>query len=335
MSPSLVAASPTLEALERWSDHPGAFLALNRETRAFRAPGGRGFIAYRPCGGWLFQLGSVCAPRDEQAALLEAFRAFARHERRRICALELRAEDVALYREAGFRVNQLGTSYSLELGTFSTRGSRFMQLRNKVSRARKEGVQVFELGADRPRTPAIAEQEAALTAAWLASKGKKKLLDFLVGETGGPHDALRRTFVAMKEERLLAFVTYVPAWGASRGYMHDLSRRVPDAPPGVMELINVAAIERFRSESVAHLHFGLTPFVGAGSETDRLPGRSAAVSWLLAKLARHGGAVYPAQSQAAYKLKWAPTLIAPEYFAFEGRFRLSCLYRLLVLTRSI
>jgi phosphatidylglycerol lysyltransferase len=336
MNFTTLATGTRLEALERWSDHPCAFLALNEETRAFRAPGLRGFIAYRPCGGWLFQLGSPFAPDEDRAALLEAFRGFAGAERRKVCALQLRPGDVELYREAGFRVNQLGTSYTVELERFTTKGSRFMQLRNKVNRARKDGVKVAELGVDLPRAPAITGQQDALTARWLESKGRhRKLLDFMVGETGGAHDDLRRTFVAMKDERLLAFVTYVPAWGELGGVLHDLSRRVPDAPPGVMELVNTTAIDRFKAEGLRHLNFGLTPFVGVGDATDRIPGRSAAVSWLLRKLAVHGGAVYPARSQAAYKLKWDPTVIVPEYFAFEGRFELGCLFRLLVLTRSI
>jgi lysylphosphatidylglycerol synthetase-like protein (DUF2156 family) len=293
-------------------------------------------IAYRPCGGWLFQLGSVFAPAAERARLLEAFRAFARREGKNVCALQLRPEDAELHRAAGFRVNQLGTSFTVDLSRFQTKGSRFMQLRNKVKRARREGIVVAELGVDRARSAAIDEQLERLTAEWLRSKGRfKKLLDFMVGEIGGAHDAERRTFVALEGDEVKAFITYVPAWGKLAGFMHDLSRRRPDAPPGVKELVNMTAIERMKSEGVPHLHFGLTPFVGCGGETDRLPGRSVAVSWLLAKLARHGSLVYPAQSQAAYKLKWDPTILVPEYFAFEGRFRLGCLFRLLLLTRSI
>jgi lysylphosphatidylglycerol synthetase-like protein (DUF2156 family) len=324
------------EALERYADHPSAFLALNRETQAFTIPSSSGFIAYRPCGGWLFQIGGVFAPPAERTRLLDAFRAFARRERKRICAIQLRPEDAELYREAGFRVNQLGTSYTVDLGRFTTKGTRFMQLRNKVKRAQREGIVVLELGVDAPREPALLEQLDAITAEWLASKGRfKKLLEFMVGELGGAHDDLRRTFVAAKDGRVLAFVTYVPAWGNATGFMHDLSRRRSDAPPGVMELVNMTALERFQTEGARHLHFGLTPFVGITDETERFSNHSALVSWFLRKLAIHGKAVYPAQSQVAYKMKWDPQVLVPEYFAFEGRFRLGCLLRLLLLTRSI
>jgi lysylphosphatidylglycerol synthetase-like protein (DUF2156 family) len=333
--PSQAPGAP-IEVLARHAEHASAFLALNAATRHFTVPNRDGLIAFRPCGRWLFQLGSVHAAREDQPRLLEAFRAFARREGKRICAVELRREDAELYRAAGFRVNQLGTSYSLELATFHTKGSRFTQLRNKIHRARREGLAVAELGVDRDRTPAVAERLGALTAEWLESKGRhKKLLDFMVGELGGANEAHRRTFVALRGERVEGFVTYVPAWGKRPGFLHDLSRRRPDAAPGVMELVNATAIERFQEEGVPFLHFGFTPFVGLGEATDRLPGRSAAVSWLLEKLALHGAALYPARSQAAYKLKWAPTVIEPEYVAFEGRFRLGCLHRLLLLTRSI
>lgn len=325
-----------LDVLARRSDHPSAFLALNRETRHFAREGLDGLVAYRASGGWLFQLGGPFAAPGERRELLDGFRAFARSERKKICALQIRPEDVPLYRDAGFRVNQLGLSYTLDLRRFKTSGTRFMQLRNKINRARRAGVVVEEVGVERPRTDGLAEELEALTAAWLSSKGRfKKLLEFMIGELGGPHDVHRRTFVASAGGRIVGFVTYVPVWGRHAGLMHDLCRRAPDAPPGVMELVNATAIERFRSEGHDTLSFGLTPLVGIDDAHDRFEGRSRIVSWLLRKLAVHGKAIYPAQSQAQYKMKWQPDVIVPEYFAFEGRFRLGCLLRLLILTRSV
>ena len=41
--------------------------------------------------------------------------------------------------------------------------------------------------------------------------------------------------------------------------------------------------------------------------------------WLVGQLARRGAAVYPARTQLAYKQKWAPQAVLPEYVAFSGR----------------
>lgn len=330
------AGAAAAEALARFGHHPSAFLALNRETRHFRAPGVDGFIAYRRSGRWLFQIGSVFAAKDEQPALLAAFRRAAREERCRICAIELRPEDVPLYPAAGFRVNQLGLSYTLDLARFTTAGARFMQLRNKVKRARRAGVEAVEAGVETPRTAELWRRLEAVTAAWLAAKGRKtKLLEFMVGEIGRPEDERRRVFLAIERGEVVAFITYVPSFGRERGLMHDLSRQAPGAPPGVMELLNLAAIERFRADGVPRLHFGFTPFMGLEDGTDAIEGRSRAVSWILRKLARHGARIYPAASQAHYKLKWNPETRTPEYVAFEGRLRLGCLVRLLLLTRAV
>jgi lysylphosphatidylglycerol synthetase-like protein (DUF2156 family) len=171
---------------------------------------------------------------------------------------------------------------------------------------------------------------------WLTAKGKNvRLLEFMIGELGHPTETDRRVFLARQGGEAVGFVSYVPSYGASAGYLHDLSRRVASAPPGVMELLNVTAMQRVRDEGAPFLHFGLTPLAGLSPETDRIEGRSRFVSWFMRLLARHGEAVYPAQSQAKYKEKWGPGIKTPEYFAFEGRYRLSCMFRLLQLTRAV
>lgn len=326
----------TPETLARYADHPSAYLAMNREMCRFTSENVDGFIAYRPFGSVLFQLGGVFAPRADQPRLLEQFRGLARRMGKRICTVQLRPDDLALYQQAGFCINQLGASYTLDLAGFRTSGTRFMKMRNKIARARKSGITVFELGVDAPRSKEAWELLHTITGAWLRTKGRSaKLLEFLVGELGSPEDSGRRVFVAHHQGKAVAFISYVPAYGRFAGLMHDISRRVPGAPPGVMELINITAIERFKSEGVGCLNFGLTPFAGLSDEADCVPTRNRAVSWLVRMLGRYGGAIYPAESQVQYKLKWHPETIVPEYVAFEGRFHWSMAWRLLLLTRAI
>ena len=132
-------------------------------------------------------------------------------------------------------------------------------------------------------------------------------------------------------DRPVGFITYVPVWGRTPGYLHDLTRRLPTAPPGAMELCNAHAIERMIAEGVEYLHFGFTPFMTDGREH---PGASKLASWLVRQLRRHGGALYPAERQARYKLKWAPDVVEREYLAARP-ISLRAILDLMILTRSI
>jgi lysylphosphatidylglycerol synthetase-like protein (DUF2156 family) len=206
-----------------------------------------------------------------------------------------------------------------------------MKLRNKISRARRAGVEVVEIRSEDAAHAEYYRQLSRVSEEWLADKGKKEL-DFMIGEVGSGRNPLRRTFVVVdREDRVQAFITYVPTWGDHPGYLHDLSRRRPGAPTGSMELCNVAAIERFQEEGVRYLHFGFTPFVIGGPEA---PTASRAASWLIQWIRANGSFVYPTATQLDYKLKWGPDLVQPEYLAARP-LSLGAILDLLLVTRSI
>jgi lysylphosphatidylglycerol synthetase-like protein (DUF2156 family) len=312
-------------------DHPSGYLALASRNRRFVAPGRAGLIAYREQGLHLIALGGVHAAPADRAALLDDFLAFARRRRRSVVAVQVRHDQADLFRGRGFTVNLLGASYGVRLPGFTYAGGLRMKVRQKIKQARAAGLRVFEVGRDWPAGAGTFEQLREVSAAWLRAKGKKEL-DFMVGELGEPGDPDRRIFVVTNGVwRVLGFITYVPAWGARPGYLHDLTRRRPDAPVGAMELCNAAAVERFAAEGAEYLHFGFTPFV---AEAEEGPGANPALAWVLRLLWRHGQAIYPAQSQVAYKRKWAPEYVEPEFIA--GRpLSLRAIWDLLLLTRSL
>ncbi|WP_332879547.1 DUF2156 domain-containing protein [Massilia sp. S19_KUP03_FR1] len=332
------ARMPRARALEllRGSDNPSAYMALNQATSHFTVAGTDGFIAYRRHGGFLFQLGGGFGAPAARRTLLAAFRQFAQERACRICAVQLQEEDVALYREQGFCINQMGTAYTIELDAFCAAGSHFTRLRNKVSQARRAGIAVVELGVDAPRGSLEWGELFSISHAWLAAKRENtKLVEFMVGELGQPRDLERRVFAARQDGKIIGFISFVPVQGARPGLLHDLTRRRADAPPGVMDLINMTAIARFQQEGVRHLHFGLSPFAGLNPQRDRVAGKS----WLLTQIAkgiyRHGACIYPARQQEQYKRKWHPHVALPEYVGFEGGFSLVGLWRLMQLTRTV
>ncbi|GAB7006320.1 DUF2156 domain-containing protein [Nocardioides sp. AN3] len=321
------------QLLERYADNPSAYLALNEGTQHFRAPGIDGLVAYRPAGRrTLVQLGGVFAAPEDRDALLAAFAAFAKQQRRRIVAVQLLRDDAELYAGKGFVVNQFGANYARALAGFDLKGKKHVSLRNKISRARRAGVTVTES----PYTPQLQQELEAVDAVWLRSKGKHvKELQLMVGQVGGEAQRQRRLFVARDEGgQVLAYLSFSPVFGSRPGWLHDLSRRRPDAPPGVLELLVVTAVEAFHGEGAGYLHFGMTPFTSL-DPAHEVEGASPLTTRIMHLLADKGSAIYPAADQLAYKEKWALDLVEPEYIAFQKRLTLRALVALLRVTNSL
>ena len=317
-------------ALRDYADNPSAYLALNEGNAYFCVPDIPGVVAYREAGRYWMQFGGPFAAAEDRGALLRAFLDRAARQRRKVVAVALQRADAELYAMNGFVVNQIGSTYAVDLTRFSLRGKRFVRLRNKVSRASRAGLQIVEVDA--------ADWSAnvqAIDAAWLHGKGRHvKQLEFLVGEIGGEAQRFRRMFAGVIAGKPVAYVSYVPAFGTRSGWLHDLSRRIPDAPPGVMEAINMHAIVTFQQEGADWLHFGFTPFVGLSAKAE-VSSASGIVARIVRLLAEHGRVVYPADSQLDYKNKWCPDVVAPEYLGFHNTVSPAAIWKLLRITRSI
>jgi lysylphosphatidylglycerol synthetase-like protein (DUF2156 family) len=316
-----------LDTLAAHSDNPSSFLALNSGNEYFRDDRYDGACAYRTSGRYVLQFGGPFTAPEHRARLLDAF---VTHAGRRLLAVQLQREDAELYAAHGFTVNQMGASYAVDLSRFTLRGSRFVRLRNKISRARRAGLEVTEIkdGDDLADLDRIDRN-------WLRDKGRHaKELRFLVGQRTGPLQRHRRLFVGRIDGETVGYINYSPVYGSRPGWLHDLSRRRPDAPPGVMEALNATVMEQLGKDGAGWLHFGFTPFAGLDPDHE-LPGASPLVGRFVRLLAAHGEAIYPAASQLEYKQKWAPHVVLPEYIAFLGRPRPGAIWQLLRATNAV
>jgi hypothetical protein len=320
------------EVLARWMDHPSGYLALSSKNQAFVVHGVPGLISFRRQGKHLWAFGGVHAPPENAGELLDRFLRFAAAQGLRVGAVQVRQSQVELFAKRRFTVNQFGSTFAVALGGYSFGGGPKMQLRNKIQRARRAGLRVVELGRDVPRDATWFQKVEAISARWVEAKGKKEL-DFMTGELGTPADEERRIFLAVDaQDNAVGFITYVPVWSADRpGYLHDLTRKLPEAPQGTMELCNAEAITRFSSEGAKCLHFGFTPFL---IDDEEGPASSRLVNRLVRGLRKYGAKIYPADSQAAYKTKWGTDPVEREYLAAQ-RISFRTVFDLLCLTRSI
>lgn len=313
-------------------DHPSGFLALSPRNEIFCPPGGNGFISFRVFGKHAFIVAGLHAPAHEWSELLSAFEQHARAQGLSVAALQVPEAQVETFARLGYTVNQFGSTFAVDLSEFSYAGKRRVKLRNKIKRARNADLVVSEVGNELPRNAKTFQMVEKISRKWIAAK-KKKELDVMIGELGDAENGERRVFIVQdRRSEPVAFITYVPVWGRRPGMLHDLTRKCPDAGPGAMELCNSVALDRFVEEGVPFLHFGFTPFIVDDAPDN--PGSSRAVAWIIAKLRKHGRAIYPAESQVAYKSKWGADLVDREYLAAKP-LGLRAIWDLLRVTRSV
>ena len=330
MPEALRQQSWTLSALQRYADNPSAFLALNEGNEYFRAASLDGYVCYREHGKRWIQFGGPFTEQATRAQLQRGFLDHAHASGRRVVGVQLQRADAELFAEMGLTVNQVGASYAVELASHSLRGKKFVRLRNKISRALRAGLEIEVADPE-----VVAGDIEHIDRRWLHEKGKHtKELSFLIGEIGGPWQPLRKLFVGRIAGEPIAYISYAPVFGSRPGWLHDLSRRMPDCPPGVMEAINAHAIDHIKERDAAWLHFGFTPFTTL-DDSYRLPTVSNAAAKIITLLAEHGDRVYPAKSQLEYKLKWNPTAVLPEYFAFDGGISPRSLWSVLRVTNIV
>src|SRR4051794_7496520 len=172
------------------SENPSSFLTLNSGNSTFTASGADGVVVYRRTGRWAVQFGGPFAAEGDYGTLLDEFRRHVRDEGLSLVGVQLQRTDAERYAHRGFTVNQVGASWAVSLAEFSLRGTKFMQLRNKISRAHRNGLTIQEADAEHVR-----DAIATIDEAWLGSKGGAQQLEFLVGQIGGPAQAHRRLFI--------------------------------------------------------------------------------------------------------------------------------------------
>lgn len=333
MSAAVQTSQPDTQPLSpaKCINHPSGYFALSPRKDHFTVSGISGLIAFKEHGKHLIMMGGVHAPEAYRAQLLDRFLSEAARRKQRIVALQLNEEQTGLFASRGFKINQFGSSFGLRLSGFTLAGTKRMKLRHKIKRAQQAGLRVLEVGRELPNDESTYQEIYQISEAWLGQKGRKEL-DFLIGEIGHPGQTERRIFTVVDaRQQMLAFITYVPVWGDCPGILHDLTRRLPGAPPGVMELCNAFAIRRFIEEGIAYLHLGFTPFI---VDARRRPGENRLLAVVIRMIGKYGKAIYPALDQVRYKQKWAPDIVEREYLAYN-RLSFRALIDVLLVTRIL
>jgi lysylphosphatidylglycerol synthetase-like protein (DUF2156 family) len=293
---------PEAELLRLYGSHTLAFFGLAPKNRHFLVPGGAGLVHYQLMRKVAVVLGDpVCAPEAREQTT-RSFLAFCALHRWRVAFYQAAPEHLASYRSLHLRTFKMGEEAILHPQTFTLHGAALANVRTSCRRAEREGVRIQWYEGVPPLE--VMQHLKHISRIWLDEKAGKQATER--GFTMGRMDELTElaeqaemiaslstpaNVLPLAAPRLVtavaktstgqscAFVTFTPIYGyltgeatAPRrqsggwGWTLDLMRRVRDAPPGVMDLLLVRAIERFRSCGAHRVSLGLVALADTRQE---------------------------------------------------------------------
>jgi phosphatidylglycerol lysyltransferase len=297
-------ALPVIDASTRASSH----LALLGDKQLMFSDDGKAFLMYGVARGSWISMGDPVGPAEQRRELAWRFREMADQHGGRAVFYEVTDEDLPVYLELGLSLRKLGEEARVPLEDFTLEGSQRRGQRQTVSRMVRDGCS-FEL-VRAEGVPAILDELAAISDAWLAEKNTREKR-FSLGRFDPDYLRLLPIGVVRRNADIVAFANVWPCRGREELSI-DLMRHRPDAPAGSMEYLFTELMLWGHNQGYRWFSLGMAPL--SGFEHHRL-----APLWnrLGALLFRYGENFYNFRGLRAFKDKFHPVW-EPRFLASPG-----------------
>lgn len=317
--PFEIEAPPTATDLARAkslvdaSDRVESHLALIGDKRFLFSERGDGFVMYGVQGSsWIAMGDPVTQDRDVASALVWRFKELVDRHAGVPVFYQVSSDLLPHYLDAGFQMVKLGEEAWVDLAEFTLEGGEGRKLRQTKAKADRSGATIEFVPVANDASH-LAELKS-VSDAWLAERGQKEK-GFSLGFWSDETLTKSELAIVRHEGRAVAFANI---WrGANRlEFTVDLMRMRPDAPPGTMDLLFIALMERAKAEGYHWFNLGMAPL--SGLPQHRLaPLWSRAAGWF----SRHGDRFYNFEGLRAFKSKFKPEW-RPKYLAYPSQRRL-------------
>lgn len=270
---------------------------LDPACELFRADGIDGAIGYRARFGCAVAIGDPVCAEEDKPRLARAFAERCR-ARRLHTAYAVASPGFAHWAAGeGYAALCFGEELFFDPRRDPAAGAAGRELRKKLLRAGREGIEVREYLPRRARDPELERRMEAVARSWL--EGRRGPQVYVVPVRLFEHREGRRWFYALYDGRVVGVLAAL--WLEARGgYLLEHHLASPDAPVGTSESLIAEALRAFGREGVAWTTFGPAP----ASELREILGLSERQERLARTVFRHLGQAFRFESRNRYRRKF-------------------------------
>lgn len=239
------------EYVQQWGTSASIGI-LDPSCLIFQTPEVDGIIGYREGKRCLIAIGDPLCSQEDMPQLSEAFQVFSKKQNKNVVYMIATDPFVQTALNSSPKsFLQVAQELIVDPTINPTEGSKGRKLRNKISHAQRDGIEVKEY------TNNDKELEESISHAaeeWL--KGRKGPQIYLANVHLFSERVGKRWFYAEKNGRIVG-VLLLNRLESKNGWLFNLLMATPDAPWGTTELLAARALDQLRQEKCHYATFGV------------------------------------------------------------------------------
>jgi len=301
------------EIVIKYGQNSSSYLALEDDKKLFFGKEVDGVIAYGVVGNVVTVCGDPICAHEDFIQFLAEFKAFCVECSYQCIFLGTTELFLPQYEMLGYSHVKAGEEARFHLEEYQLSGGKMAKLRAQINHANKETV-THEYRPTLMKDEKIEKGIDAVSDAWLEGK-KSGQLGFSVGGVGLDDPMDRRYFYATDEAgKIVAFNVFLP-YDNMKGYLADVTRRVPHAPGGVTEKLIFDGFMSLKEEGAEWGSMGMATLANVHEEGVKEGITVKLLDFIYEKCNRF----YGFKDLHKAKEKYSPTVWAPGYFVYSTK----------------
>ncbi|MDZ4832322.1 MAG: phosphatidylglycerol lysyltransferase domain-containing protein [Candidatus Melainabacteria bacterium] len=226
---------------------------------------GASVIAYKTVLNIAIGLGDPVGPDHEMEKVTIEFRKFCHNNDWKLAFLQVKPDNIDLYKRLGLDVLKVGEEAIIDLEKFANETIKGKNFKSKLKKFDKEGFILERQTA--PHTKELLDTVESVSNQWLSLPGRRER-GFSLGWFDR-ESLVHETLFILKDPKgeVIAFVNQVPSYAPGEASI-DMMRHKEDVPNGTMDFLFTKLLVALKDNGFKTFNLGLAALSGVGDQPD-------------------------------------------------------------------